>query len=179
MTFETMYAQMTQQQFGELMMRVRGQACEIIRLRRIADAARWPVLYRDGTGVEFFDDIPPNAVISIISGTWDDAALVGLAANEVEELAQPLREYANQDDVVTYCPASTNTRACLSASLATVRAFLAAENIWSFLPLTRAVTKAEMWLVVSDDAEHEMVNGCHVDRSIYITHQPAPERFDY
>ena len=54
-------SEMTKEQIEALKMRLNAQAMEIVRLRRIADAAKYPMLFRHGYGVEIYDGLPPDA----------------------------------------------------------------------------------------------------------------------
>ena len=71
---------------------------------------------------------------------WDDTALPrhSECGKELENLVAPLLEYAETQadkDAVRFEPASDSEN-LICATYSTVRAFLANENVWSFLPLS-------------------------------------------
>ena len=56
-----------------------------------------------------------------------------------------------------------------------MRAFVANENAWSFLPVSRQQTDAELWMSPSDDEAHAATNENYQGfGTMRITHQPAP-----
>jgi hypothetical protein len=181
MSFSGLYAKMTEVQFGELMMRANAQAAEIIRLRRIADAARYPMLFRNGEGISIYDrygGLPSNVVFHIMIGTWGFRSLPSECDKELENLVAPLLEHAETSTdkgAVRYVPAGVSTCDVVLATYSTVRAFLAKENAWSFLPLSRQHANAELWMTPSDNEEHTATNANYQHfGSMRITHQPAP-----
>ena len=61
------------------------------------------------------------------------------------------------------------------ATCSTVRAFVANESAWSFLPLSRQHADAELWMSPSDDEAHAATNENYQGfGTMRITHQPAP-----